>query len=171
MILTDTKISTTAYCRNHLGYEVTCSEARSISAGGYKGGNRLATRERPIGWGIESTRHHRPNVVSCELVSGIIWTPLFGSYLSLSTLEHLPDLEESLKHFKGPISLGGLNMELKEARRPRSHRVADIIVKYGLIDLVCHFRQRSRFQNLKTWSQVRQGTALWSICDYILGPY
>ena len=41
--------------------------------------------------------------------------------------------------------------------------------KFGLIDLVCHSHQRRRFRNLKTWSQVRQGTVFQSRCDYILG--
>ena len=45
----------------------------------------------------------------------------------------------------------------------------DLLVEYGLIDLVYHFLQRSRFLNLKTWSQVRQETVLRSRCDYILG--
>ena len=42
-------------------------------------------------------------------------------------------------------------------------------MEYGLIDLVRHFHQLRRFRNLKIWYQVRQGTVLRSICDYILG--
>ena len=38
MLLTETKISTTAYCRNRLGYDMTFSEARPTSAGGAQGG-------------------------------------------------------------------------------------------------------------------------------------
>ena len=126
------------------------------------------TKERPFGWVIESTHYHRPNMVSYKLVSGLTWTPLVGAYLPPSTLEHLQDLEETLKSFKDPIILGDLNVELDEARSPRIKQVGDLIAEYGLIDLVCHFRQRRSFQNLKTWSQVRQGTVLRLRCDYIL---
>ena len=109
-------------------------------------------------------------MVSCKLVTRLIRTPLVGAYLPPSTLEHLPDLEEALKRFKDPIVLGGLNVDLNKARILRSQQVADLIVEYGLIYLVSHYCQRHRFRNLKTWSQVQQGTVLWSRCDYIFGP-
>ena len=64
----------------------------------------------PTGWEVESTRYHRPNVVSCELVIVLIRTPLVGAYLPLSTLEHLSDLEVVLKCFKDPIVLGEMNV-------------------------------------------------------------
>ena len=57
-----------------------------------------------------------------------------------------------------PIVLGDLNVDLDEARSLRSQRVLDLLAKYGLIDLVQYFRQRRRFQDLNTWSQVRQVT-------------
>ena len=143
---------------------------RPTNGRGDQGGVRLVTRERPVEWGIESTRYHRTNVVSCELVTGIIRTPLVDAYLPPSTLEYLPDLEEALKSFKYPIVLGYLNVDLEEARSLRSQRVAKIIVDYGFIDLVRHFCQNRRFRNLKTWSQVRKGTVHRSRCDYIVGP-
>ena len=65
MLLTKTKISTTVYCQNRLGYEVNCSSAHPSSAGVYQGGVIIVTRERPVGWGIESTRYHGPNMVIC----------------------------------------------------------------------------------------------------------
>ena len=60
-------------------------------------------------------------------------------------------------------------MDLVKVKIPWIQLLVDLLVGYGLIDLVRHFRQRRRFRNLNTWSQVRQGTALWSICEYILG--
>ena len=56
MILTETKISTTAYCQNRLRYKVTCSAVRPSSARVAQGGVGLVTKERLVGWGIESTR-------------------------------------------------------------------------------------------------------------------
>ena len=114
-------------------------------------------------------RYHGTNVVSCTIITGLTQTPLSGTYLSPVTLEHLPDLGEALHRFRDPIVLEDLNVDLKEARIPRSQQFTDLLTEYGLIDLVRHFGQRRRFRNLKTWSQVRQGTVLWSICDYILG--
>ena len=56
MILTKTKISTTVYCWNWLGFEVTCSTAHPTSNGGDQGGIGIVTMERSVGWGIYSTR-------------------------------------------------------------------------------------------------------------------
>ena len=84
-------------------------------------------------------------------------------------MEHLPNLEEALKRFKYPIVLGDLNVDLNKARSPRIQRVADLLTEYSIINLVRHFPQHHRFQNLKIWLQVRQGTVLWPRCDYILG--
>ena len=68
--------------------------------------------ERPVRWEIDSTRYHGPNVVSYELVTRLIRTPLIGTYLPLSTIDHLPDMEEALKLCKDSIVLGDLNMYL-----------------------------------------------------------
>ena len=148
--------------------DVTSLTVRLSSAGGYQGGVGLVTRERPAGRGVESRRYHSLRVVSCEIVTGITWILLVRAYLPPSMLEHLPKLEEAIQYFKDPIFLGYLNMDLDEARSLRSQRVSDILVDYGLIDLVRHFQQRCRFRNLKAWSQGRQGTVFQSICDCIL---
>ena len=129
-------------------------------ARGGQGGVGLVMRERTFGWGIESTRYHRPNVVSCEIVTGLTQTPLVGTYLPPLALEHLPDLEEALQRFRDPILLGDLNVDLDKARILRIQQVADLLTEYGPVYLVHHFRQCRRFRNLKTWYQVRQGTVL-----------
>ena len=72
----------------------------------------MVTMERPIGRGIDYTRYHRPNVVICNIVTGLTRTPLIGTYLPLSTLEHLPDLEGALQRFGDHIVLVDLNMDL-----------------------------------------------------------
>ena len=105
MVLNETNISMTAYCWNRLGYKVPCLTARMMISGGAEGGIRLVTRERPIGLGIYSTRYHTQNMVSYEIFNGLIHTPLVDAYLPPSTLEHLLDMEKSLKHFKDPIVL------------------------------------------------------------------
>ena len=81
--------------------------------------------------------HYRgPNMVNCEIITGLTRTPLVGVYLPPSTLEHLPDLEEAIQRFRCPIFLGGLNVDLDEARSSRIQHVLDLLSNYGLIDLV-----------------------------------
>ena len=93
-------------------------------------------RERPVGWGIDSTRYHRPNMVRCDIITGLTRTPLVGAYLPPLTLEHLLDLEEALQRFRYPIVLRELNVDLEKERSPHIQQVADLIVEYDLIDLV-----------------------------------
>ena len=141
MLLTKTKIQSEAYSQNRLGYNVTCLTAHPSSFGVAQGGIRLVKRERPVGWGIESMRYHRTNMVSCEIVTKLTWTPIVGAYLPPLTLEHLPYLEEALKCFREPIVLGDLYVDLKETRSLLIQHVSNLLAKYGLIDLVRHFRQ------------------------------
>ena len=79
MFLIEKKISTTTYCRNRLGDDMTSLAARPSSAGGAQGGVGLVTRLRPAGWGIESTHYHRPNVVSCKIITRLTQTPLIDA--------------------------------------------------------------------------------------------
>ena len=73
-------------------------------------------------------RYPGPNVVSCEVVIRLTWTPLIDAYLPLLTLDHLPDLEDSLQFFSNPIVIRDLNMDLNESRSPQSQQVVDLIV-------------------------------------------
>ena len=100
------------------GYDVTCLAARPSRSRVDQGGFGMVTRESPIRWGVDSTRYHGPNVVSCEIVTRFTRIPLVGAYLPPSTLEHLPCLEEAMQSFRDPIVLGDLNLDLKEARSP-----------------------------------------------------
>ena len=52
----------------------------------------------PQGCSVEATQFHGTNVVSCEVIPGKR-TLLIGAYLPPSTLDHLTDLAEALKHF------------------------------------------------------------------------
>ena len=79
MLLTETKISATAYCWKRLGYSVNLLAAGPSSTRGSQGGIRLVIRERPVGWGIESMRYHGMNMVICKIVNGPTQTPLVGA--------------------------------------------------------------------------------------------
>ena len=63
-------------------------------------------------------RYHGPNMVRCNIITGLTHTPLVGAYLPPLILEHLLDLEEALQRFRDPIFLGKLNVELEKARSP-----------------------------------------------------
>ena len=136
MLPTKTEIKSEAYSHNFLGYDETFSTERPSSAGGAQGVIGVLTRERPVGWGIESTHYHRPDVVICNIVTILTRTPLVRVYLPPSTLEYLLDLDEVLQRFRDPLFLGGLNVYLNEARRLQSQRVLDHLAEYGIIDLV-----------------------------------
>ena len=75
-------------------------------------------------------------MLSCDIVTGLTHTPLIRVYLTPSTMEHLPDLEEALQRFRGTISIGGLNVELDKARSLWIQRVLVLLADYGCIDLV-----------------------------------
>ena len=62
-------------------------------------------------------------------------------------LEHLPDFKEAMQRFKvlEPIVLGYINVDIDNAQNSRSQQVVDLLMEFGLTDLVQNFRQRHRF--------------------------
>ena len=159
-----------AYSQNILGCEVTCLAGRPSSAGGSQRRVCLVTRERPNGSGIDTMRFHRADVLSFKIRTRHTRNSLVSAYLPPAILKHLPDFEENLQQFKGlyPIIIGDLNVDLDNSWSSRIHRMAYLLTKFNFIDLVRNFQKFFRFQDLKTWTQVRQGTILHSRCDYIL---
>ena len=71
MVLTKIKISDEVYCHNRIRYTVVCLPESAMAARGRQGGVGLVFQERLKDWSIESTRFHRPNMVRCEVVSGV----------------------------------------------------------------------------------------------------
>ena len=53
-----------------------CLPETTTTAGSAQGGVVLVFRYRTQGWSVKSTRFHKMNVVSCEVVSGRKWTLL-----------------------------------------------------------------------------------------------
>ena len=60
----------------------------TTAVGGAQGGFFLVVKYLPQGWSVDSMRFHRPNMVSCEVVTGGKWSLIIGAYLLPSTLEH-----------------------------------------------------------------------------------
>ena len=126
----------------------------------------MVARDRQQLWSEETTRFQGPNVVSCKVVTftNIKRTPVIGSYLPPYTLEHLPDLEEALVLFQehNTIVLREIIANIGQGHNLRTHQVSDLIMYFGLIDLLLHFLQNWRFQHTKTCYWVRQGIAMWA---------
>ena len=160
------------YCRNQLGYGVVWSKATFATDGESQGGFGILLQEIPKGCIVESTQLHRPNMVRCKLVAGDQQTTLIGEYLTPSTLDHLPDLEEALNRVpcKDPVVLGDLNTYIGHLRNTQHQQVADLLVYFGLMNLVGRSQQRLCYRNLQTWWRVRQGRILQYQRDYFLGP-
>ena len=91
-------------------------------------------------------------MVSCDVITSGKHTPLISAYIPIYTLEHLLDLEEALTRFQNqnPIVPGGLNDNIGQSQNPQSHQVADLLIDFGLVDLLLHFRKLWRFRHLKT---------------------
>ena len=140
---------------------------------GVQGGVCLVVQDRPQGWRIESTCFHRPNVVSCKVVTVTKrkWNPIISAYLPTSTLDKLTDLEEDLTLFQdhNPIVLGYLSANIVQCQNLRSKQVDDLLMGFSLMDLLLQLEQRWRYGNMKIWYRVRQGNVIWARSDYILG--
>ena len=129
----------------------------TTEAGGAQGGVGLVVWERQKRWSVESTRFHGTTVVICEVVAGRKWTQLIGVDLPTSTLEQLLHLEEALTRFQNhnPIVLGDLNAKIGQSQNPRRQQVDDLLMDFGLVHLLHHFRQRWQLRHIMTWSQVQ----------------
>ena len=95
-------------------YDISCSTAMATEGRKAKSGVGIFSGERPDTCFVESMCFHGPNMVSCKLVTGNIWTLYIGAYLSSSTLKNLQDTEEALNRFPGgdPICFGYLNADI-----------------------------------------------------------
>ena len=67
MVKTET-IHMEACCNNWWGYGVMCAVVHPFRAVREQSNVGLGSRERPNGWGSESTRFHMSNMVICEIL-------------------------------------------------------------------------------------------------------
>ena len=90
----------------------------------------MVVRDQPQDWSLELTRFHGSNVVRYEVVTNGKRTPTVGTYLPTSTLEHLPNLEESLTRFRYQdfIVLGDLSADIGQSQNPRRQQVDDLLM-------------------------------------------
>ena len=95
----------------------------------------------------------------CKVVANGQQTPLIGSYLQLSNLDRLPDLEEALDRFLGmdPGGLGYLNSYINRLSNPQEKQVTDLLEPFGILELLGSFGQRICYRHLQTWCQFHLG--------------
>ena len=65
--------------------------------------------------------------------------------------------------------LGGISSDISQAQIPRSQQVTNLLIEFGRMDLLLHFRQRWRYRHMNTCYWVRQGRDIRARSDYILG--
>ena len=120
---------------------MVCLLMINTATGGAQGGVRLVVWYQPQNWSLESMRFHWLNSVSFEVVTDRNQNPIIGAYLPSSTLENLPDMKKAHTRFwdQYPIELGYLNANIGQAEDPNSHQVADLLMEFGLMDLLHYF--------------------------------
>ena len=82
-----------------------------------------------------------------------------------------PEFEEALARFQYhyQIVLGDPSINIIQAHNPHNQKVYDLLMYFGLMELLLHFRKSWRYHNMKTWLRLRKGRAMQSRSDYILG--
>jgi exonuclease III len=168
-VLTETKLVDGTYTREAEGYEVVATEAKS----NHQGGVALFYRKTSENWVIEGTRPFGPNVIRATLVSGKKRWIIIGAYIPPSeedgrTLDFIQEAAKFDSRYP-LILLGDFNVELQQMMNgtERQQETAALISSLGLHDLHRHFSQRHGWKNW-TWSQMRDGNRITSVCDYIL---
>ena len=89
------------------------------------------------------TKFHGPNVVSCEVITNGKRTLLIFTLLPHFTQENVRAFEDSLTCFwyQYSIVLGDLNTNILQAQNPHIQQVAELLMDFGLMDLLHHFRK------------------------------
>ena len=70
--------------------------------------------------------------------------------------------------YQYPIVLGDLNGNIGQDQNHQSEKISNLLMEFGLVDLLRNFFQRLQFRHLKTWFQVQKDILLHSRCNYIL---
>ena len=134
------------------------------AACGAEGGICPFVCNQPQVYRVELMLFHGPIMVSYKVVTvtNRKWSPIISAYLPHSTIEHLLDLEEALSRFQDhiPIVLGDLSADIGQSQNPRIQEVADLLMEFGIMDLLPHFQQRWRCRHIKTCYRVRQAIAM-----------
>ena len=75
----------------------------------------------------------------------------------------------TLSHNLDTTVLGELNADIGKSQKPRSQKVANLLMEFRMMNLLHHFQQSCQFRHTIVWYQVIQGSVIQARCDYILG--
>ena len=80
-------------------------------------------------------------------------------------------MEESLTRFQYqyPIVRGEFSANIVKFQNPRSQYVSDLLMEFGMMDILPHFRQSCQYCHLNMYNRVRQGIMMRERSDFILG--
>jgi hypothetical protein len=168
-IFTETKVTDGVYTRFSSGYNVTASNATSVSQGGIA----LFWRDNEL-YEVEEVAMHGPNVLTFELVTGEMRFFVVGAYIPPSdlgtTLSHIHQAWLECPKGCEPLLLGDLNANLFTPRDEREDGIAEQVDAMDLVDMGRHFRQRRqrRCRGRWTWRMRRGGKMISSQCDYLM---
>ena len=169
-LITETKLQGyhTTQCE---GYDIIATRAKSK----FQGGVALCYRKSDY-FHIEGTRAFGPNVIRATPLSGKRKWRIVGIYIPPgeedgSTLEFAA-AAVAISSTLPLILLGDLNVDLKrmmttETTNNRKRETAALVASLGISDLNQHFVQRNGVGDW-TWSMRREGSSIFSRCDYIL---
>ena len=185
-VLTETKLINDKHTAFRDGYSVCASRARSSSQGGVA---LIFNRSDPR-FDMTLFRCWGPDVVSIRMTSGLkTWLivgvyipPTFKKDIYNATIEDLLKAAAQAQAMGDElVVLGDINVDLRRITNARlevlqgnfdgqdDRRAATVsaLSSLGLEDIGIRYLQRQR-TGIWTWSQVRQGQWVRSVCDYIL---
>ena len=169
-ILQETKCIEGIYTHDLDGYHIVATDAPRR----HRGGVALFYRPSSL-FAVEDVRQFGPNVLSFHLAMGERRWYIIGCYLApedTSTIERVvAALKERSKGTK-LVVVGDLNTVLDEPENNwRGTVIVAEMIEAGVEDMTAHFlpRRHRWEQEKRTWSMVREGKAVRSRTDYILG--
>ena len=169
-VFQDTKCTNGVYTRALARYHVVATDTLRRHCGGVA----LFYREE-ADFAVEEVRTYGPNVISFEVVTGQRRWYIIGCYIAPDddwTIEWIVTALGDQPQGTALIVTGYFNKDLGEmASDRRGTEIAAAITEAGLEDMTAHFLPRKRRwgRELRTWSMVREGKAIQSRKDYILG--
>ena len=185
-VLTETKLTNDKHTVFHDGYSVCASKARRSLQGGVA---LIFTRSDPR-FDMTLFRCWGPDVVSIQMTSGLkTWLivgvyipPTFKKEIYNATIEDLLKAAAQAQAMGDElVVLGDINVDLQcitnarlqvlqgnfDGQDDRRAATVSALLSLGLEDIGIRYLQRQR-TGIWTWSQVRQGRRVRSVCDYIL---
>ena len=150
------------------GFTIVATKAPSA----HQGGVALVFKD-DADWHVEDARPVGPNIVCGTIVHGMERTTIFGVYIPPSEVDLATThaLAEAMRGCDASrtIVVGDFNVALKKPRDERQERIVEELVALDVTDVADQFWARGGKRHWWTWRMFREGRAVSSLCDYVLG--